>query len=48
MREYAHHRLAGATLELLSEEQELYLVVDGEHTGTGDATEDVGASPLEQ
>lgn len=41
-------RLAGTTLEGLSEEQELELIVDGQHTSTGDTTEDVGTSTLEQ
>jgi len=40
--------LASCSLELLSEEEELRLVVDGEHTGTGDTTEDVGTCTLEQ
>jgi len=31
-------RLARATLELLAEEEELNLVVDGQHTGTRDTT----------
>lgn len=41
-------RLAGTTLEGLSEEQELELIVDGQHTSTGDTTENVGTSTLEQ
>lgn len=41
-------RLAGTTLEGLSEEEELELIVDGQHTSTGDATENVGTSTLEQ
>lgn len=41
-------RLAGTTLESLSEEEELDLIVDGEHTGTSDTTEDVGTSTLEE
>jgi hypothetical protein len=41
-------RLAGATLELLSEENELHLIVDGQDTGTGDTTENVGTSSLEE
>jgi hypothetical protein len=41
-------RLTGSTLELLAEEEELSLVVDGEHTGTGDTTENVGTSTLEE
>ena len=40
--------LAGTTLEGLSEHEELDLIVDGEHTGTGDTTEDVGTSTLEE
>jgi hypothetical protein len=35
-------------LELLAEQDELDLVVDGEHTGTGNTTEDVGTSTLEE
>ena len=41
-------RLARATLELLAEHEELDLVVDGEHTSTGDTTEDVGTGTLEE
>lgn len=41
-------RLAGTTFEGLSEEEELELIVDGQHTSTGDTTQDVGASTLEQ
>lgn len=41
-------RLAGTTLEGLSEEEELELIVDGQHTSTGDTTEDVGTSTLEE
>lgn len=40
--------LTGTTLELLAEHDELDLVVDGEHTSTGDTTEDVGTSTLEE
>ena len=40
--------LAGSTLEGLAEHQELQLVVDGEHTGTSDTTENVGSGTLEQ
>ena len=40
--------LARATLELLAEENELGLVIDGQHTGTGNTTEDVGTSTLEE
>jgi hypothetical protein len=41
-------RLTRSTLELLAEEDELGLVVDGEHTSTGDTTENVGTSSLEE
>ena len=41
-------RLTGAALELLAEHEQLHLVVDGQHTGTGDTTEDVGTSTLEE
>lgn len=34
--------------ELLAEHEELHLIVDGEHTGTSDTTEDVGTSTLEE
>lgn len=40
--------LAGTTLELLAEEDELDLVVDGQDTSTGDTTENVGTSTLEE
>ena len=36
------------SLELLSEEEELSLIVDGQHTGTGNTTENVGTSTLEE
>lgn len=41
---------AGASrlFELLSEEEELHLIVDREHTSTSDTTEDVGTSTLEE
>lgn len=39
---------ASRSLELLAEHDELGLVVDGEHTGTGNTTEDVGTSTLEE
>lgn len=39
---------ASSLLELLSEEDELDLVVDGQDTSTGDTTEDVGTSTLEE
>lgn len=41
-------RLTGTALEGLSEEEKLDLVVDGQHTGTGDTTENVGTSTLEE
>ena len=41
-------RLSGSTLELLAKHEELSLIVDGEHTGTGDTTQDVGTGTLEQ
>jgi hypothetical protein len=34
--------------ELLAKHDQLHLVVDGEHTGTSDTTEDVGTSTLEE
>lgn len=40
--------LARATLEGLAEEDDLELVVDGQDTSTGDTTEDVGTSTLEE
>jgi len=40
--------LAGAALEGLAEEQDLELIVDGEHTSTGNTTEDVGTGTLEE
>lgn len=46
LRESKH--LAGSTLEGLSEEEELELIVDGQDTSTGDTTENVGTSTLEQ
>jgi hypothetical protein len=36
------------SLELLSEKEELGLIVDGQHTSTGDTTENVGTSTLEE
>jgi hypothetical protein len=42
------NRLAGAALEGLSEKEQLNLIVDGEHTGTGNTTENVGTSTLEE
>jgi len=41
-------RLAGSTLEGLAEHEQLYLIVDGEHTGTSNTSEDVGTSALEE
>jgi len=41
-------RLTRSTLELLAEENELGLVVDGQDTGTGNTTENVGTSTLEE
>jgi hypothetical protein len=41
-------RLTGSTLELLAEHEELGLVVDGQDTGTGNTTENVGTSTLEE
>ncbi len=40
--------LAGTTLEGLSEHKHLELVVDGEHTSTGDTTQNVSAGTLEE
>ncbi len=40
--------LARSTLEGLAEHEQLDLVVDGENTGTGNTTEDVGTSTLEE
>lgn len=40
--------LTGTTLEGLAEEEDLELVVDGEDTSTGDTTENVGTSTLEE
>jgi hypothetical protein len=37
-----------SALELLAEHEQLDLVVDREHTSTGDTTEDVGTSTLEE
>lgn len=44
----ASWRLTRATLELLAEHEELNLVVDGQHTSTGDTTENVGTGTLEE
>jgi hypothetical protein len=41
-------RLTRSTLELLAEHEQLDLVVDREHTSTGDTTENVGTSTLEE
>lgn len=35
-------------LEGLAEKQDLELIIDGQHTGTGNTTQDVGTSTLEQ
>ena len=40
--------LASGSLEFLAEHEQLGLIVDGEHTGTGDTTEDVSARTLEE
>lgn len=40
--------LTGTTLEGLAEEEDLELIVDGEDTSTGDTTENVGTSTLEE
>jgi len=40
--------LAGAALEGLAEHDDLELIVDREHTGTGDTTENVGTGTLEE
>jgi hypothetical protein len=40
--------LTRSTLELLAEHEELGLVVDGQDTGTGNTTENVGTSTLEE
>lgn len=45
MREF---NLTGTTLEGLSEEENLELIVDRQHTSTGNTTENVGTSTLEQ
>lgn len=39
---------ASRLLEGLAEHEQLHLVVDGEHTGTGNTTENVGTSTLEE
>jgi hypothetical protein len=39
---------ANHLLEGLAEHQDLHLIVDGQHTGTGDTTENVGTSTLEE
>ena len=46
--DWKNGRLARATLELLAEEEELNLVVDGQHTGTCDTTQDIGTGTLEE
>lgn len=40
--------LTRATLEGLSEEKDLELIVDGQDTGSGNTTENVGTSTLEE
>ena len=40
--------LTRSTLEGLAEHEQLNLVVDRKHTSTGDTTENVGTSTLEQ
>lgn len=40
--------LTSRLLESLSEEEELELIVDGQHTSTGDTTENVGTGTLEE
>jgi len=40
--------LTGTSRELLSEHDQLNLIIDGEHTGTSYTTEDVGTSSLEE
>lgn len=47
-RNRTRRHLAGTTLELLAEEDELDLVVDGQDTSAGNTTEDVGTSTLEE
>jgi hypothetical protein len=41
-------RGASHLFELLSEHEELHLVVDGQDTGSGNTTEDVGTGTLEE
>jgi hypothetical protein len=41
-------RLTRTALEGLSEEEKLDLIIDGQHTGTGNTTENVGTSTLEE
>jgi len=43
-----HYEWVNCSLELLSEHEELGLVVDGQDTGTSDTTENVGTSTLEE
>ena len=40
--------LAGSTLEGFAEHEKLDLIVDGEHTSTGDTTEDISTGTLEK
>jgi hypothetical protein len=42
------HCLSRSTLEGLAEHEELNLIVDGEHTSTGDTTQNVSTSTLEE
>jgi hypothetical protein len=46
--ESVERRLTRSTLVLLTEDDKLSTVVDGEHTGTGNTTENVGTSTLEE
>ena len=46
--ELQSNALTRSTLEGLAEEQKLDLIVDGEHTSSGNTTENVGTGTLEQ
>ena len=48
LKDCVQERLTGTTLEGLSEHDELELIVDGEHTSTGNTTENVGTSTVEE
>jgi hypothetical protein len=48
VRNRVSERWKSCSFELLAEHDQLHLVVDGEHTGTGDTTENVGTSTLEE